>query len=196
MKGMFIVIEGPDGAGTTLHARLLSEKIRSTGRDVLVTAEPTNSMIGTLIRACLKGKEPIPSSALQLLFSADRAWHVEQVILPALSSGTVVISDRYIASTIAYGVSLGLDEQWLKDLNKTFLQPDLELFTLPPIAICMERILRRDKTDILEERSLQEKIHATYHRLAKDHPSIVVIDTSGEKKDSAEKIWSSVSQKF
>ncbi len=196
MRGSFIVIEGPDGAGTTLHARLLAERLRAGGREVLVTAEPTDGPVGALIRSCLKGSAHLPSSALQLLFTADRAWHIDHVILPALESGTIVISDRYAASTIAYGVALGLEEGWLKNLNKNFLQPDVQVFTLPPLSVCMERLSRRENTDILEERNLQEKIHGAYRTLASDDPSIAVIDTSGEKQYAANEIWSIVSAKL
>ena len=192
MKGRFIVLEGPDGSGTTLHSRLLAERLQKEGVPVLVTAEPTDGPIGRFIRMLLKGEERVPSSALQLLFTADRAWHVENVIRPALAEGKTVISDRYAPSTIAYGMALGLDQDWLKNLNKEFIQPDREIFALPPLAVCLERLGRREERDILEQENLQEKIHAAYAALAKEDRSIAVIDTSGAKEDVAEQILSAV----
>jgi dTMP kinase len=194
MRGRFIVIEGPDGAGTTFHAKLLAERLIANGQNVVLTAEPTDGPIGTFIRSVLKGHTSVPSSSLQLLFVADRAWHVETVILPALEAGKTVISDRYEASTIAYGISLGLDEQWLKDLNKNFIRPDVQILALPPISICLKRLSERHDRDILEEAKLQEKIHAAYAALAKSDPSIHVIDTSVDKEEAAAKIWKQISQ--
>jgi dTMP kinase len=192
MQGIFIVIEGPDGAGTTLHTRLLAERLTAAGRSVLLTAEPTSGPVGTLIRSVLKGNERLPSSALQILFTADRAWHVEHVITPALLEGKIVISDRYAASTIAYGTALGLSEDWLKSMNNIFVQPTIQLFTLPPLQTCLERLAKRPERDILEERGLQERIHEAYHRLA-TLGNIAVVDTSGDKQQTAQNIWDIVS---
>ncbi len=191
MSSKFIVIDGPDAAGTTLHARLLAEHLQKEGRNVLLTAEPTNGPVGTWIRELLKEKK-VPSSSLQLLFTADRSWHVENVILPALQEGKTVITDRYTYSTIAYGIALGLDAQWLKDMNRTFLKPDSTVFTLPPLSVCLERLERREKHDILENGDLQEHVHNAYRKLAEEDPSIIVVDTSGDKEATAETIAHSI----
>jgi dTMP kinase len=193
MHGRFIVIEGPDASGTTLHSRLLAERLAKEGVPVLLTAEPTDGPIGRYIRTILAGSERIPSSALQLLFTADRAWHLHSVVLPALKEGKTVISDRYALSTIAYGIALGLGEEWLKSMNKDFILPDVQILALPPIEVCRERLARREKRDILEQEDLQEKIHGAYRSLAKKDPSILMLDTSGEKETVAESLWKSTS---
>jgi len=166
MHGRFIVIEGPDGAGTTLHAKLLAERLQQDGRKVLLTAEPTDNPIGTWIRTILRGREILPADALQLLFCADRAWHVAQVIRPALQEGTIVISDRYALSTVAYGTVQGLDTQWLQSIGDGFAQPDCTILALPPIQVALERLGRREAHDIFEQREVQERLHDVYRDLA------------------------------
>ncbi len=181
MHGSFIVLEGPDGAGTTTQSRFLAERLRAEGRDVVLTAEPTDGKIGRWIRTQLHGQEPPPALALQLLFCADRAEHVEATILPALAAGKTVICDRYWHSTVVYAEAQGLDARALADLNRQFVQPDHVVFTLPSIEVCLERMNRRAEKDVFEEEAFQRKIHAGYVRLAEADPSIRVVDTSGEK---------------
>ncbi|MEK7217829.1 MAG: dTMP kinase [Patescibacteria group bacterium] len=191
MSSRFIVIDGPDASGSTLHSKLLAGRLRSQGRDVLVTAEPTEGPVGLWIRELLREKQ-VPSATLQLLFTADRAWHVEQVILPALQEGMTVITDRYVPSTVAYGTALGLQADWLKDMNRTFPIPDATVFTLPPLRTCLERLGRREKQDILERRDLQDAVHAAYRQLAELDPSVIVLDTSVEKDAAAEMAWQGI----
>lgn len=192
MAGRFLVIDGPDAAGTTLHATLLAGRLRKEGTDVLLTAEPTDGPIGTWIRGILKGNVTTPATALQLLFTADRAWHVETVITPALEAGKTVVLDRYLLSTIAYGVALGLEKDWLKDLNKNFVRPDRTILTLPPLDVCLQRLEKRGAHDILERQDLQEKIHTAYRALAEEDPSIIVIDTSAEKFSVAQTLYAAI----
>ncbi|MDD4318913.1 MAG: dTMP kinase [Candidatus Peribacteraceae bacterium] len=192
MHGTFIVLEGPDGAGTSLHAKLLAERLEQAGKKVLRTAEPTEGPIGAWIREILRGREVMPASALQMLFTADRAWHVERVIRPALLEGTVVVSDRYSLSTVAYGTVQGLDQQWLKDANKGFPQPDCVILTLPTLDVCLERLGRREERDIFEQKEVQEKLHDVYLDLAAHDPSLAVIDTDGEKQAVADDVWEAV----
>ena len=185
----FIVLDGPDGSGKSLHARLLADRLQENGTDVIFTEEPTRGPIGACIRTFLHGENRAHPAALQLLFTADRAWHEETVILPALQAGKTVVCDRYASATIAYGTALGLDEQWLKDLNKKFVRPDCLIFTLPPLEICLRRLSRRAKRDLLEASDLQESIHRAYRKLADEDSSIIVLDTSGTKESVAEDIW-------
>lgn len=189
MKGKLIVLEGPDGAGTTLHAKLLAERLEKEGRQVFLTTEPTDGPVGSWIRKILRGHEPLPADALQLLFCADRAWHIDQVILPALQEGKIVISDRYALSTIAYGAVQGLDRRWLREINEAFPKPDCTILTLPPLNVALERLGRRPAHDIFEQKDVQEKLHDVYRELAAEDPSIFVIDTSGPKQGAANAVW-------
>lgn len=191
-RGALIVLDGPDGSGTTVHSRLLAERFTAEGTPVLWTAEPSTGPIGTFIREALQSSLPLPPAALQLLFSADRADHCERVIAPALASGMTVITDRYVASTVVYGQALGLDEQWLRNLNKNFIQPALTFFLLPPLSLALARLRQRTRRDALEDEDLQRRVHASYATMAQQDPSIVVIDTAGDKDAVSEHIWNRV----
>ncbi len=192
MQGKFIVLEGPDGSGTTTHSRLLAEKLRAKGSDIFSTAEPTSSSLGIFIREQLKQKKIPSPAALQLLFTADRALHLETELLPVLEKGTTVICDRYTHSTLVYGEALGLTPAWLKDINAEFLRPTATLFCLPPFSVCMERTQSRNEQDILEEVSLQRKVYDLYSVMAQNDTSIVTIDTSGEREKVSSLIMESL----
>ncbi len=189
MPPHFIVLEGPDGAGTTLHAKLLAERLMSEGHNVVLTAEPTDGPIGSSIRARLKSDEKIDPLELQKLFSEDRSWHIQNVIQPALDAGKIVITDRYIASTLVYGEALEVPLEKLKEMNNNFIQTDLEFVLLPPYEVCRERIMRRESRDQLEKDDLQKKVYAGYERYVQENPHVKKIDTSGDKSASAKTIY-------
>ncbi len=180
MSGRFIVLEGPDGSGTTTHSTNLVERLKNRGVSVMHTFEATDGPIGSFIRGKLR-EGGLPGNALQLLFTADRAWHVEHVLKPALEQGTTVICDRYSLSTVMYGTAQGFDRSWLETMNDVFIKPDLLLIALPPFDVCMQRLGKRDK-DILEaDDSLQKRVYDLYKQYASTLPSNHVIDTSGDK---------------
>lgn len=183
MSGRFIVIEGPDGSGTTLHTSLLAERLRSEGIDVVQTCEPTSGPIGLFIREHLK-KQTLPSDALQILFTADRAYHLQNEVLPALERGATVISDRYWLSTVVYAEGLGINAEALEQINRTFIQPDVQVVLLPPFEVCQERLGKRPERDILETDSIQKRVYDAYVKYAVKY-NIPVIDSSGSKEDTA-----------
>lgn len=194
-SGRFIVLEGPDGSGTTTHAKILAESLRAKGEDVLLTAEPTDSEIGKFIREQLSKKTIASPSALQLLFCADRAWHIEKVIKPALEAGKTVISDRYVISTLVYGEALGLDPDWLLQVNTPFLEPDILIVALPPFHICKERVLKREQLEVFENVQFMHKIWDLYDRVISDDPSVQHVDTGGEVDEASEQIEKIVNEK-
>ncbi len=152
---MFIVIEGADGTGKSTNAKMLGEHLRKSGRRVINTAEPTKGIIGRMIRRVLSGEINLPPRALALLFTADRAEHVETVINPGIKEG-VVICERYFYSTIAYQSAQGLDAEWLSAINSFAPIPDLViLLTLPPEE-AISRIVK-DK-EVFEVVGFQEKV--------------------------------------
>lgn len=192
MQGIFIVLDGPDATGTSTHAALLAERLQKEGYPVLLTSEPTNGPMGARIREYLKNGTGDPMT-LQRLFTADRAWHVEHVIEPALGNGKCVVCDRYSPSTIIYAEAQGLDSTKLKKLNNKFPRPDCLLFTLPSLNIALGRLAKRTSKEVFEREDFQRKVHAGYAAFAAADPSIHVIDTAGPKEETAEKIWSIVS---
>ncbi len=132
MSGTFITFEGIDKSGKTTQAELLVEALRSDGVKVLFTREPGGTPLGVAIRHLVLDRkydvDPSPEAEL-LLFAADRAQHVAEVIRPALADGKVVISDRYTDSTLAYqGYGRGMDLARLGSVMRAAtggLEPDL-----------------------------------------------------------------------
>ncbi|MEM4347759.1 MAG: dTMP kinase [Candidatus Altiarchaeota archaeon] len=124
---MFIVLEGIDGCGKTTQAKLLSEFLKKNNFDVIMTAEPTENEIGKFIREVLSGLHVVDAKTLALLFTADRYEHLKKIIEPALKEGKIVISERYYYSTIAYQEAQGVSRQWLLELNKFVIMPDIAI---------------------------------------------------------------------
>ena len=194
ISGKFIVFDGPDGSGTTRQSTLLAERLRDAGETVLLTAEPTESHIGQEVRSLLH-QDTLPSpDAVQLLFCADRANHVNTVIEPALSKRHTIICDRYILSTIVYGTAQGIDGDWLQGINAPFPQPDITFITLPPFEVCMERIARRDKRDQFEIENFQRRVYQEYKSI--EDPSVFFIDTSGSKDETADYVERRIHEYF
>ena len=139
MRGVFVVFEGGDGAGKTTQSRLLADWLRDTGHEVVLTREPGEGPVGERIRAILldPATGDLSPRAEALLYSADRAHHVDTTIRPALARGATVVCDRYIDSTLAYqGAGRVLDPADLEPIAwwaADHLVPDLTvLLDLPP----------------------------------------------------------------
>lgn len=194
MSGRFIVIEGPDGSGTTRHTEFLAENLRSAGLPVLLTKEPTDGPLGQTIRSLLQKDGAMAAETLQLLFCADRAEHVANVILPALAKGQTVISDRYSLSTMVYGAAMGVDEDWLRQINDHFPKPDLTVITLPPFEVCQERLGGRSYRDAFETEVLQKRIYEGYRQV--EDPRTIFIDTTDEKEVVAERMFNVVKDRL
>jgi len=185
---IFVAFEGIDGAGLTTHARLTERYLESRGLRVVLTKEPTDGLIGGLIRACLRGEWRADPMTLQLLFAADRCHHVNTVILPALRAGRAVVTDRYLFSSLAYG-SLDLDYEWLKVLNSKFPLPHVTFILDIEPAVAVERI-RQDRfaLELFEELEKLERVRSTYLRIAGEFRDVHVVKTDDEVEEVQAKI--------
>lgn len=164
-QGKFIVFEGLDGSGKTTQAKLLASYFQDSGQDTLLTCEQTKGPIGRLISKALVKEIDLPAQSLQLLFVADRVDHLAKEIIPALKSGKMVISDRYFWSTVAYG-SLGLNRDWLVNLHRYCLRPDLVVFIKTSPDTCLDRIEKRGKgKSIFEAKKKLARVNKTYYWL-------------------------------
>lgn len=117
-EGLFIAFEGGDGAGKSTQVRRLAALFEQAGREVVLTRQPGGTPLGQSLRELVLHGDPMSARAEALIFAADKAQHVEAVIRPALQRGAVVITDRYVDSSIAYqgaGRDLGVDE--VRDLQ-------------------------------------------------------------------------------
>jgi dTMP kinase len=176
MKGAFIAFEGLDGSGLTTQSVMLRDHFINTGREVVLTKEQTDGLIGGLIKSCLKGEWRASPLALQLLFAADRAQHLRNEIEPALKMGKTVISDRYILSSLAYG-AVDLDLNFLKQINSGFRKPDLTIIIDTKPETCLERIKSsRFGVELFEEKKKLEEIRRNYLSLKSHFPNTAVID--------------------
>lgn len=174
--GFFVSIEGLDGSGNSTQSQFLERHFRLNGRAVILTKEPTNNLIGGLIRGQLTNEWKTSMECLQLLFAADRAHHLEKEIEPALRKNYIVISDRYKLSSIAYG-SLEADTEWLKKINEEFMEPDVTILLKVSPEICAKRLSDRDTLQLFEEKSKLEKVWKVYETFIGDK----VVMVNGEK---------------
>lgn len=165
-KGAFICIEGLDGCGKTTQAKLLAKKLRKS-KNAVYTAEPSRGKIGTYIRkSYLYGGKRLSSVLEALLFAADRIEHVENEVIPALNEGRLVISDRYVYSSLAYQGAAGLSLEWIEKVNEHALQPDLAVF----IDVNPETVMNRlkPKKSVMETLDTQKKVREIYLKFVED----------------------------
>jgi dTMP kinase len=185
-------MEGIDGAGKSTQARLLAEWFEEKGYEVVLTKEPTDTAFGKLIRKLVLtgGREGIIDGARisheaeALLFAADRAEHVSKLIKPAVEAGKVVISDRYFYSSLAYQWARGLDLEWLIDLNRFAIRPDLVILLDLPVKESMKRINGRSiKTEFDKIAELQKKVRENYLKLAERFPEMRIVNALASVED-------------
>ena len=141
MKGKFITIEGPDGAGKSTNVILLINHLRNMGHTVVSTREPGGTELGEKLRTILLSDHMRPTTEL-LLFAAQRAEHIESKIKPALAAGHIVVSDRFFDSTYAYQGARGYMFQvlQLEDFVHKGFQPDYTLFFNIPFEESIRRL--------------------------------------------------------
>jgi dTMP kinase len=196
-RGLWITIEGGDGAGKTTQARLLQEWLESAGRTVVRTREPGGTEVGVLIREIvLHHRGDIAPRAEALLYAADRAHHVATLVRPALERGDVVIQDRYLDSSVAYqGAGRVLDAAEVRDLSLWATGgalPDVTvLLDLDP-AVARTRLDADDKPfDRLEAEKddFHRRVRDAFLALAEAEPErFLVLDASGPVETLAAEI--------
>ncbi len=175
--GKFIAIEGLDGSGSSTQVNMLADYIFKKGLKAHITKEPTNNIIGGLIRGQLTNNWKTSQICFQLLFSADRAHHLETEIEPSLKKGNIVICDRYMYSTLAYGPVEGPDMEWLEQINSKFRRPDLTIILKVPPKVCIDRIKKtRHEIELFESEEKLTKVWQNYEKIEKKYKNIVIID--------------------
>jgi dTMP kinase len=165
--GRFIVLEGIDGAGTTTQRERLAAWLSGLGYAVCQTAEPSAGPVGRLIRSLLAAQaEPFDPEAMALLFAADRRDHIAREIRPQLAQGAVVISDRYVLSSLSYQTAAGVPRELVWQANhggSGLHEPDLTLFVQVPVAVAAERrAKRKSPQEIYDDLRVQERVAAAY----------------------------------
>jgi dTMP kinase len=200
-EGVFIVLEGIDGSGTTTQAERYAAHLRAQRRLVHVTREPSTGPIGTQIRLMLRHRLTMPAThqaeAMALLFAADRLDHVESEVAPLLRDGYVVISDRYDLSSLAYQsttaapagvdgpvsqVVPGATVEWIRELNRFARRPDVTVVVdVSPEVAAARRRARGGAAELFDDEALQARLAGAYRRAEELVPGDCVVHIDGDR---------------
>ena len=206
-QGLFMTFEGMEGCGKTTQVKRLARRLRGLGVPVIVTLEPGGTRIGKNLRRVLldsRNRALTPLAEL-MLYAADRAQHVEEIIKPALRTGKWVICDRFSDATVVYqGMARGQDMQLIRRLNEAVAQkirPQITFLLDCPVDIGLERALRRNLrgSDRGQDRFEKEKIgfhrkvRNAYLKLArKERKRFVVIDARSPRDEVEREIFKKI----
>ena len=207
-KGLYIALEGIDGSGKTTQVEILTEYFKASGKSVVQTREPRKEgLIGDIVQQVLTGKVKMPSVALQYLFSTDRVLHHNDVIVPALKSGKVVISDRCFWSAVVYGILDRTDGQYdynsadfmliahsILSMYHQFIVPDYTFYLNISLETAISRISKKeDVKEIYEDKEKLKKVIDGYEWLAKKFgKEITVVDGEGNVEAVTKRIVESI----
>ncbi len=213
MRGKLIVFEGIEGSGKTtqiqylrqwLDSRLNNGELPNYPTGVIVTRQPGGTSIGQQIRQILlqpsKGPESLTSTSELLLYAADRAQHVERILIPALETGHLVLCDRYTDSTVAYqGYGRQLNLNLINTLNTlatSGLSSDLTLWLKLDVTQGLQRIADRGAADRIEQAGIDfhRRVHKGFATQAKVHGDrFIAVDASPNPEIVAQQIQTIVS---
>lgn len=199
IEGLFIALEGVDGAGTTTHTKRLARSLRDRGLPIHTTREPSDGPIGTMLRQILSGRIVVPGIAgarpsswntMALLFAADRLDHIEAEVAPNLMDGVTVITDRYDHSSIAYqSVTGGGTEDvlaWVKEINRHARRPDLTIVLDVPAAVTAKRrVERMQGREMYDDDELQAQLAAFYREIEVHFPNDRIVHVDGDREIDA-----------
>ncbi|TDX51308.1 dTMP kinase [Orenia marismortui] len=191
MTGYFITLEGVEGSGKSTQIKLIKKYLESLNYEVINTFEPGDTEVGQEIRRILlnPNHENLLPKAELLLYTAERAQHVSELIKPSLKEGKIVISDRYIDATMAYqGYARGINKSLIEELNNIATEgliPDLTLvFDINP-SLSLQRAKRvtsksNSQGDRIEAENLSfhQKVRKAYLDLAQKEDRIEIVDAS------------------
>ncbi len=195
MRGLFITVEGPDGAGKSTQIEKMREFFEENGKSVLLTREPGGTPISEKLREILldKNNSEMADTTEMLIYAAARAQHVAEKIRPALERGEIVICDRFVDSSVAYqgyGRKLGDDVFAVNQYALDGLLPDLTFFMDLDPAIGRSRI-GKDVQDRMEREQLDfhYRVYEGYRNIWKENPDRVIrIAASGSIDEIAQQV--------
>lgn len=196
MTAAFLVIEGPDGSGKTTQVGLLAARLRAAGLEVVTTHEPGGTPLGVRLRALLLDADGAPQPRTEaLLLAADRAEHVARVVRPALAAGLIVVSDRFVPSSLVYqGVGRDLGVAEIERLNRwatAGLEPDRVVVLDADPAVSAGRRAGDDRLE-REPPGFHRTVRDAYRELAAAR-GWRLVDASGTPDDVAGRVWAAVS---
>ena len=192
----FISFEGIEGSGKSTQVKALAKYLRGKGHKVIETVEPGGTMIGNKIRAMLLEPENhMDPMAELLLYYSSRAQHVREIIYPAILDNSIVITDRFIDSTVAYqGYARGIDLGLINTLNDIVV-PDMKPFLTFLLDMDVEEGLRRNRRAQKEDRfeletvEFHNRVRKGFHQIAAEEPDrIKIVDASVSAEEVTKKI--------
>ena len=190
MRGLLVVFEGLDQSGKQTQAERLRDRLEAAGRTVRLLSFPSyETHIGAEIGRALKGERDYAADTMQLLYVANRfEWKPE--IERELAAGTVVVCDRYLASSVAYGEAFGLDGAWLSEIQRYLPQPDLTvLLDIEPQVSASRKTADRDKYE--RDLALLARVRESYLRQASS-PGWLRLDAGRDRDAVAAEVYSAV----
>lgn len=182
-EGKFFALEGPDGCGKSTQLNMLAEWLESKNIEVRKTKEPTDTPMGKLLRKNLENKIDVCPESEALLFAGDRAQHVSNEIRPKLEEGNIVITGRYLLSSLVYQSIRGLSEEWIEEINRHAIIPNLTIIIDVPPKTGLKRVNKSGEPDIFEEDlEMQKKVREKYLKLAKEKNMPIIDGTLSKDK--------------
>lgn len=201
MTGKFIVFEGIDGSGKSTQLQLLKEKLSNLNIKSIITAEPTGSVIGQLLRNAQRGLDiPNPSPyTMAFLYAADRSLHVDW-INEKIADGAWVLCDRYKYSSLAYQGSDNFDLLSLVgDMNSIFPDPDHAFLLNISPDTALARIEGRGTQEIFEKKDFLEGVARNYKKMfssPENRSFMSIVDTNASEEVVSDKIFSILQKKY
>lgn len=193
MTGLLISFEGLDQSGKQTQAEWLRDKLTAAGRTVRLASFPDyDTHIGQEIGRALRGERDYGADVMQLLYVANRyEWKAE--IERERAAGTIIVCDRYLASSVAYGEAQGLDPRWLLDMQRHLPQPDLTfLLDIPPDVSARRKTADRDKYE--RDLALLGRVRQSYIRQSAQ--GWVRLDADRDREAVAADVWAAVSARI
>lgn len=188
-RGVLIAIEGIDGAGSSTQTGMLVAALSASGYPAVATKEPNpDGHIEITIRALLREQRALPALDA-LLFAADRVEHVECYIKPWLQAKKIVVTDRYLESTLAYQAAQGLDPRWILSLNREALRPELTVILDVDPAVSLRR--KDAKPDRYEQPEFLTRVRANFQKRARSM-GYPLLDSSKPKEEVHRQIMGAV----
>lgn len=200
--GILIALEGIDGSGKSTLARNLHDALSNQELPILLTKEPGATPLGQQLRTILQTQTiAVGSLAEYLLFAADRAQHFHELVIPALQSKKLVLSDRMADSSLVYqGYGRGLDKQMIQSVNTWAMhnkQPDLTLYVRVDLATAQKRLIARKKelTAFEKERTnFMQRLVDGFEKLYKNRDDVIILDGTQTPESVAKQAMEAVNQ--
>jgi dTMP kinase len=205
MAGIFIAFEGVVSAGKKTHVKLLEDRLKGMGKEVVTISFPSyDTEIGKIIKGWITRSLPLTPEAASMLYAADRMQHQER-IKEWLKKGWIVITDRYCYSNIVYQSALGLSKEWLIDLERPIIKPDIVFLMDVPSEDSTRGIRQESLQKFLNietekpEESLKDRVRNGFLSLAENPPyeeKWYVIDTTRPVEEVQVEIWDIVQKQM